>query len=292
MNSAKGIFVRGLSLMLCITFLISCHSGNNVVSSYGKRKYRKGWFWFSRKSVDTKANKSKDSTYTRKHVESQKPEKKVSTEPPHPEKEEVKPEKHNHRAERDSLKKAAKARKQEAIKKNEQNKIKTKAPPDPPDHVLMRLLVLIAIITALSLLITGLMTPIIIWKVTQNFLIISGVVFTFFAYILSTNAKPEINDSEKGIDKPYNLGKPAWKLSVWALILMSLLVGTVKTSLIADLLLVNITTVGLFIAGACILLSLLFAIKALFVNDKHKGKAALALIIDIILITIGILLFI
>lgn len=72
---------------------------------------------------------------------------------------------------------------------------------------------------------------------------------------------------------------------------MALLYATVKTSLIANLLLVQFTTIDLFVAGACVLLSLIFAIKAFFVDHKHKEKAVFALIIDALLISAGILLF-
>ncbi len=251
----------------------------------------KGWFWNKRGSADSRASRSKDSAMTHKNPALNKPEKKeaVSNNVPEKNEEPVLTKKQIRKAKKDSARMLASIKATEKVRKKELDKNK---PKEPPDHTTMRLLILVIILTALALFITGLITPILIWKITQNFMIIVGVVFTLFAYILSMNAQMEVNNSPKGADKPYNLGKPALKLSLWATLPMVFLYSTVKTSLVADLLLTQVSTIGLFIAGVCILLSLMFAIKALFVNDKHKGKAILAIILDVILIAAGLLLFI
>jgi hypothetical protein len=283
----KGTFLSCFSLLLFTAFLLSCHSNHNVVSSYGKRKYTKGWFFFKRKSADTKAAKGRDTTQTHTYPVIHKTEKKesVSTEAP------VKEDEHNNkklsrRAKKDSIRKLLNSKPPDiAAEKN-----KTKPPPEPPDPVMLRLLILVVFLTAISVFITGLITPIIIWGITQNFLISMGIALTFFAYVLSVDTKPGIDSANTSTDKRYNLGKPAWRLTEWAFIPTVLLVTTIRTSLVSDLLLTQISTIGLFISCACMLLSLILAIKALFVNDRHKNKARLALVIDALLITALILL--
>lgn len=291
MTYTKGIFTKGLSLILCVVFLISCHSNNNVVSSLGKRKYRKGWFWNRHGKVDTKAAKGKDTTMTHKYPAYNKPEKKepVITPPPEKTEEPVLTKRQIRQAKRDSLRMLAKTN---AVANTQKDKVDKNKPKEPPDRTIMRLLVLILVLTAVAALVTGLITPIVAWKITQNFLISVGVVLTFFFLIVSVDQKLYINSSPKGKDVPYNLGKPSWTLALWGAVPMVLLYAVVKTSLLASLILVEITTVGLFLSGAIVLLSVLFALKALFVHDIHKGKAVLALILDALIIAAGIALFI
>jgi hypothetical protein len=288
--NAKRI-LKPFSWVLFISFLLSCHSNNNVVSSFGKRKYRKGYFWNPKKNVDTKASPGKDSTLRHVYPPITKTGKKdsINTKP------EVKPSRHEirllRRLKKDSIRRIAKANKTPIPSKDETDTNKIKAPPEPPDDFTLKLIIMIVVLTAFFTFVTGLITPILIWGITQNFLLIAGVTFILLALFLSINRQLGINLHRTGADKQYNIGKPALSLSLWATIALAFLYFTVKTSLLTNLLITQIATIGLFVAGACIGLSLVLAIKALFVNDRHPGKAWLAILIDALLITAIVLLF-
>ena len=68
MPLVKDISIKVFSWVFCAFFLISCHSNNNVVSSYGKRKYTRGWFLFRHGEVKSDAAKSKDSAITHNYT--------------------------------------------------------------------------------------------------------------------------------------------------------------------------------------------------------------------------------
>lgn len=293
MTQGKAILRRAFGLILCVTFLFSCHTNNNVVSSYGKRKYMKGWFWNRHGKVEDKTAEGKDSGLTHKYPAYNKEEKTKSGSVANGKEQEQSssaPKKHHHHRKK-AEKTVVASNAAKVAPKNKTASSKANAPPEPPDNYMMRLLILIAILTGFSILITGLITPIVIWGITQNFLLAVGVVFTFIALFLSVDTSVGINVSDNGTNRPYNIGKPAWILSIVAAILVIFLYATVKTPLISNFFLVDIATIGLFVAGACVLLSLILAVKALFVNDRHKGKAVIALLIDALLITAVVLLF-
>jgi hypothetical protein len=286
MGGTKRILLQGFGLILCAALILSCHS-NKVVSSYGKRKYTKGWFLFKRKSVDSRAAKGKDTSLTHTYVKLPVPENKNPVSTVAPIKEDEQGHKKHH-AKKDSANANVKSNLPETAQKVEKDKTKT---PEPPDPILLKLLVLIIVLAGISVFTTGLITPIIVWGISQNFLLATGLALSFFALLLSVDTTLGIYAKTKGDAKQYNLGKPAWILSLWATPLVAFLYATVKTSLISNLLLVQISTIGLFFAGASVLLSVILAIKALCVDDRHKGKAVFALVIDALLITAGILLF-
>jgi len=281
MTHVKGLSIQIFSWAFCALFLISCHSSNDVVSSYGKRKYTKGWFLFKHGKVDSKSAAGKDSTLTHNYKTVNTPENITPAPVPGIEEQERTPHQ-KRRAKRDSLKRLAQ-NKAVVSTTNKEDKVKTKGPPEPPDDIYLKLLVLILVLTGLSILFTGLITPIVVWGITQDFMLGVGVILTFIAYLISVNTTLGITSTVPS-DKPYNLGKPAWILSLWATIPMLLLYFVAKTALKANLAMLEVLTIGLFFAGACVLLSLILAIKALFVKDRHTGKAVLALLIDALLI--------
>jgi len=288
MTPVKGISIRTLGWIFCAVLLISCHSGNNVVSSYGKRKYTKGWFIFKHGEANTKGTKGKDSATTHKYAVVNPPENKdkVAVVPPEQQPEQSH-KKHKHHRNKDSLRAISQAN----IAANTVKKDKTKVeePPEPDDDIMLRLLVLLVVLTGLSILFTGLVTGIAAWGITQNYLLGVGVILTFISYFISVNTSLGINVPRKdGTVGAYNLGKPAWRLSLWAVIPLTLLILTVKTQ--ASFAAFEVTTIGMFFGGACVLLSMILAIKALFVHDRHTGKAILALCIDTLLITAVLLL--
>jgi hypothetical protein len=287
MPHVKGISIKLFSWAFCALFLISCHSSNDVVSSYGKRKYTKGWFIFRHGSVDTKGAKGKDSTVKQVYP--------AATAPENPNSVVIAPalppenghKKHKHH--KDSTGIIAQNNVPGNTTNTDKSKAKIKKPPDPDDHIMLRLLVLVVVLTGLSILFTGLVTGIAAWGITQNYLLGVGVLLTYIAYFISVNTTLGINVPNKdGSTGTYNLGKPALKLSLWAVIPMSLLILAVKTN--ASLAAFEVTTIGMFFGGACILLSMILAIKALFVHDIHTGKAVIALFLDALLITAMVLL--
>lgn len=275
----KSISIQVFFCIFCASFFLSCHSDNKVVSSYGKRKYRKGWFWFKHKDLESKPTAGKDTGLTHNYPLATKPSGQstassgqsgeVQEQSPH--------KKHHHHANKDSLKAAAKI-----ASATVDDKSKTKPPKDPPDGFDMQILVLIMVLAAISILFTGLITPILVWGITQDFLLSVGVVFTLMALIASTNTKLAIN-AKHNEKAQYNIGKPAWIISLLAAIPVAILYLTVKHSVTSFY---QIATVGLFIAGACIIVSLVLAVKALFVHDRHKGKAVIAILMDALLIAI------
>jgi len=281
MTGLKAISIQVFFCIFCASFFLSCHSNNNVVSSYGKRKYRKGWFWFKHKDLESKPATGKDSALRHNYTLDTKPNNhNTPSLAQGGEGQELSPhKKHHHHTNRDSIKAAAKI-----ASANAADNSKTKPPPEPPDGFDMQILVLIMVLAAFSILFTGLITPILIWGITQDFLLTVGVVFTLLALILSTNTKLSINAHHT--EKPqYNIGKPAWVISLFATIPVTILYLTVKGSVTSFY---QIATIGLFIAGACVIVSLVLAVKALFVNDRHKGKAVLAILIDALLIAVTI----
>lgn len=283
LNRFNGIPTKIITGIICALFLLSCHSGNNVVSSYGKRKYTKGWFLFRHGEVETKGGKGKDTGLTHKYTVETKPGKKEEVQQEQVKgQEEGTPKKHrHHHANKDSLRAAAKiASAAAAAAKN-----KTKPPPEPPDGFTMQILILIMVLTALFILITGLITPILVWGITQDFLLIVGVAFLLIALLLSINTQLGINKDHAGEKVQYNIGKPAWTLALLAALPVALLYFTVKGSVTAFY---QIATIGMFIAAACIIVSLVLAVKALFVHDRHPGKAVVAILIDALLIAIAI----
>lgn len=286
MTNIRAISIRSIGIILCITFLVSCSSNNKVVSA--KRKYRKGWFLNRSGDINAKGGLGKDSAAKQVYAESQKPEKTNVVAPA--EKAQEPDKKQIRQARRDSLRAVAMAKKADKKQKKEEakKKNKIKGPPEPPDYILMRLLILIVVLTGFSILVTGLITPIVAWGITRNFLLSVGVILTFVALFLSVNTTQGINPPKDGIVKPYNIGKPAFIVSLWAIIPTGFLCVVVKTSLLANVFITEVATIGMFVAGACIFLSLIMAIKALFVNDIHKKKAVLAIFIDALLIAAAI----
>lgn len=295
MSHTRATLIKGFAWILCISFLVSCGSDSNVVSRFGKRKYRKGYYWHTAGEVDTRVGVGGDSALKSTYPILDKRERKDSIrEAKAEQKEELREQKQIMRMRNDSIKALAKNTNYQpdtaAKVKKQRNKIK--APPEPPDDFTMRLLVMIVVLTGFSILTVGLITPIAIWGIAQNFLIIVGVGLSFVSLFISVNSKLGLNRARAGLDKQYNIGKPSLSLSLWAILPMAFLYACVKTTLIANLALVQVATIGLFVCGACVLLSLILGISALFVDDKHKPRARLAILIDALLIAAGILLFV
>ena len=61
MSHTRATLIKGFAWILCISFLVSCGSDSNVVSRFGKRKYRKGYYWHTAGEVDTRVGVGGDS---------------------------------------------------------------------------------------------------------------------------------------------------------------------------------------------------------------------------------------
>lgn len=287
MSCAKRILTKVFCMAVLVLFLFSCHSNNSVISSWGKRKYMKGYYWNMHGSVkDNKGNRHDSIQRNKKEVIA--PPEKKTVEPPMPNQpvvaKIVPTHKHRHRN-RDSIRRSN-AMQRASVTKSAGKKVN---PPGPSDKYSMRLLILITVLAGFSLFVTGLITPIVIWGITQNFLLVAGVFITFFGFSISIDKKLGINLSGDKMTDQSNIGKPAFALSCWGVLLMAFLMSIVKTSQVANLPEVELATLGMFFAGICIFLSMILAIKALFAHDRHQGKAILAIVIDVILIATSLL---
>ena len=280
MTLVKGRSIKVFCWAFCAVLLFSCHSSNNVVSSYGKRKYTKGWFLFRHGKVDSKSAEGKDTSLTHNYnvANHRKTENPVSVTTPPGQQEQTPHQKR--RARRDSLRRIARIN---AAASAATDKTKAKGPPEPPDDIYLKLLVLIIVLTGLSILFTGLITPITVWGITQNFMLGVGVILTFVAYLISVNTTLGVTLI---LSQRQALQFRQTRVDIVSLGYHSLnaaLPGGKNPSLNKS------GHAGGYhcwhvLWGECVLLSLLLAIKALFVKDRHPGKAVLALFVDMLLI--------
>jgi hypothetical protein len=289
MVHVKDNFLKVFCLLFFALFLFSCHSNNSVISSWGKRKYMKGYYWNKHGEPKAQRGSGSDSIHKNKVKAATVPEKETVVPPStnQPTVVEVKQPKHKHHCRnKDSIRQSRLAEKAfvAASKKD-----KVKPPPEPDNSYFLRLLILIIVLTGLALFTTGLITPIAIWGITQDFLLISGVFVIFFGLFISVDQKLGINRPHNKISQQSNTGKPAFSLSWLAAIIMAFVFAVVKTSLDSDLMNVQIATLGMFFAGVCVLLSLILAFKALFVQGKYTWRAVSAMLIDMLLITVSLL---
>ncbi len=289
MGGMKRILVKTICMAVLTLLLYSCHSNNSVISSWGKRKYMKGYYWNRHGNVKDNKGADKDSARRNKiKAGTVVPENETAGLPDDNQSinEGVKPKHKHHHRNKDSIRKSIAA---ENVSVPPSIDKKVVPPSESTDDYSIRLLILIVALTGFAMLFTGLITPIAIWGITQDFLLITSVFIIFFALFISVNQKLGISPSRNKINPQSNIGKPALMISCWAAIPTIFLFAVVKTSLVSDLMDVQIATIGMFFAGACVLLSLILGIKALCVHDKHTRRAALAIVIDIILITVSLL---
>src|SRR5579863_10768911 len=159
MSHTRGILIKGFAWILCISFLVSCGSDSNVVSRFGKRKYRKGYYWHTVNGVDTRVANGQDTTHNNTYPILDKQERKDSIrEAKTEQKEQAREEKRMSRMKRDSIKALVKNTnyQKDTIRRIKKVRNKIKAPPDPPDDFTIRLLVMIVVLTGFSILTVGL----------------------------------------------------------------------------------------------------------------------------------------
>ena len=181
MGCVERILIKTFCMTVFALLLFSCHSSNSVISSWGKRKYMKGYYWNKHGNVKDKKGAGSDSTARSKKSAINTPEKQTIEPPPdnQPVVVEVAPKHKRRHRNRDSICQSIAAEKTSAAS-SANNKVIL--PLEPKDNYSLRLLIMITVLAGFALFITGLITPIVIWGITQNFLLVAGVCITFFGF--------------------------------------------------------------------------------------------------------------
>src|SRR6185312_11834620 len=254
MSHVKRVLIKVFCMAVVAQLLFSCHTNNSVISSWGKRKYMKGYYWNRHGDPKTQRGSGIDSTHRNKvKAVTVLPEKETTglTEGSQSADEGVKPKHKRRHRNKDSIRKSVTS---ENVSVSVPADKKVVPQPEQGDDYAMRLMILIIVLTGLALFTTGLITPIAIWGITQDFLLIAGIFVIFFGLFISVDQKLGINLSRNKINRQSNIGKPALTLSGMAAITTVFLFAVIKTSLVSDLMDVQIATIGMFFGGVCVLL--------------------------------------